>query len=327
MTARTLVISVPDCANHDTGPGHPENARRLEALLAAVDNTLPETRGLIQRGDGRHATHDELALAHLTSHIELIQEAARGARESGSVLFLDPDTAVSPRSWEAATAAAGSVLTAIDAVLDSSAMNAFCAVRPPGHHATAERAMGFCLFNNVAIGARYAQRVGLRRVLIIDWDVHHGNGTEEIFYADPDVFYLSMHQSPHYPGTGASSHRGTGPGEGMTLNLPVPPNLLAERYVEELLGGLESVLSDFSPDIIFISAGFDAAYGDPLAGLTLTPMEYHRLTRRVTDIAASTCNGRVISLLEGGYDLDLLAACGLAHIHALAGLDYPKPNS
>ena len=322
MTAQTLVISNPDCADHDTGPGHPENARRLEALLAAVDKTLLESDGRIQRMSGRHATHDDLALVHPTSHIELIQEAVEQARASGSNLYLDPDTAVSPGSWEAATAAAGSVLTAIDAVLDGSAVNAFCAVRPPGHHATAERAMGFCLFNNVAIGARYAQRVDLRRALIIDWDVHHGNGTEAIFYADPDVFYLSMHQSPHYPGTGASSRRGTGPSEGTTLNLPMPPNLPAERYVEELLGGLESALSSFSPDIIFISAGFDAAYGDPLAGLTLTPLEYHRLTRHVTDIAASTCEGRVISLLEGGYDLDLLAACGLAHIHALAGMDF-----
>ncbi len=322
MPAPTLVISHPDCAGHDTGPGHPENARRLQALLASVDETLPEADGLIARREARHATEQELALAHPRSHIELIREAVRRATASGSIVYLDPDTAVSPASWDAATAAAGAVLTAIDAVLDGSAANAFCAVRPPGHHATAEGAMGFCLFNNLAIGARYAQGRGLRRALIIDWDVHHGNGTEAIFYTDPDVYYVSMHQSPHYPGTGAGSQRGDGPGAGTTLNLPVPPGLPAQRYVDELLGGLDAALSGFSPDVIFVSAGFDAAYGDPLAGLTLTAAEYHGLTQHVMEIAASHCGNRLISVLEGGYDLDLLAGCGIAHIRALAGLDH-----
>ncbi len=321
MAARTLVISHPDSADHDTGPGHPENARRIKTLLSAVDDLQALAEGRVQRMTGRHATYDDLARVHPKSHIEVIAKAVGRARDSASILFLDADTAVSPGSWGAATAAAGCVLTAIDAVLSGSAMNAFCAVRPPGHHATAGQAMGFCLFNNVAIGARYAQTVGLQRVLIIDWDVHHGNGTEAIFYSDPDVFYLSMHQAPHYPGTGANSHRGTGPGEGANLNLPVPPNLPANRYVEEFLAGLESALATFSPDIILVSAGFDAAHGDPLAGLTLTPLDFHSLTRRVAEIAASNCEGRVVSVLEGGYDLDLLAACGLAHIRALAGLD------
>jgi acetoin utilization deacetylase AcuC-like enzyme len=227
---------------------------------------------------------------------------------------------VSPGSWEAALAAAGSAPTAIDAVLDAEVRNAFCLVRPPGHHATVHRAMGFCLFNNIAVGARYAQSRGVKRVLIVDWDVHHGNGTEEIFDEDPDVFYLSMHQSPHYPGTGLSTHHGRGSGQGATLNLPVPPGLPAERYVSELTTGLERAVEDFAPDLVLISAGFDAAAGDPLAGLTLRPADYHTLTERVMEVAARQCDDRLVSMLEGGYDLDMLATCGLEHVRALCGL-------
>jgi acetoin utilization deacetylase AcuC-like enzyme len=319
----TVVVSHPDCIRHDTGPGHPESARRLDALLAAVDETI---RGgaaeRIVRVEARRATDEELGLVHPEPHIRLIRETARRASERRGLIHLDPDTVVSPGSWDAATAAAGAVLTAVDALLDGPADHAFCAVRPPGHHATADRAMGFCLFNNVAIGVRYAQGKGLRRALIVDWDVHHGNGTEAIFYADPDVYYLSMHQSPHYPGTGAATDRGRGAGEGTTLNLPVPPGLPAERYVAELLTGLETALADLGlPDIVFVSAGFDAARGDPLAGLTLEPADYDRLTRRLVDAAETCCRGRIVSVLEGGYDLRLLAECALAHLRALAGLE------
>jgi acetoin utilization deacetylase AcuC-like enzyme len=317
----TLFVSHPDCTVYDTGPGHPESARRLQALSAALEQAQPELQGRVARVDGRYATEDELALVHARSHVEKVQVAVRAAADSQSLLYLDPDTVVSPGSWDAALAASGTVLTAVEALLDGSARNAFCAARPPGHHATPDRAMGFCLFNNVAVGARLAQQRGLQQVLIIDWDVHHGNGTEAIFYEDADVFYLSMHQSPHYPGTGQHAHRGHGQGEGRNLNLPVPPGLPADRYVSELLAGLELALSDFSPDIILISSGFDAALGDPLAGLTLTPAQYHRLTRDVMEIAATHCENRVISVLEGGYDLGLLTRCALAHIRALAGLD------
>jgi acetoin utilization deacetylase AcuC-like enzyme len=320
MPAPTTIVSHPDCRGHDTGPGHPENANRLSALLSAVDHAIPDSKGRITRVRGRHATKDELALAHPDSHIELIEKAAHSASELDCLLYLDADTAVSPGSWDAALAAAGCVITAVDSLAEGSAANAFCAVRPPGHHAAADRAMGFCLFNNVAIGARYAQEKGMQQVLIIDWDVHHGNGTEAIFYADPDVFYLSMHQSPHYPGTGSGSQRGSGPGEGTTLNLPVPPGLPAQKYVDALLDGLDAALSGFKPDLIFLSSGFDAAAGDPLAGLTLTPSDYHHLTTRVLEAAQSHCGGRLISALEGGYNLDVLAACGLAHVRALAGL-------
>ena len=317
----TLFVSHPDCAAHDTGPGHPESARRLQALSAALDQAQPALQGRVTRVDARHASEDELELVHSRGHLEKVQAAVRAAAHSQGLLHLDPDTVVSPGSWQAALAACGTVLTAVEALLDGSARNAFCAARPPGHHATRDRAMGFCLFNNVAVAARHAQQRGLQRVLIVDWDVHHGNGTEAIFYADPDVYYLSMHQSPHYPGTGQRGRRGHDQGEGRNLNLPVPPGLPAERYISQLLSGLELALSDFGPDIVFVSSGFDAALGDPLAGLTLTPADYHRLTRHVMEVAASQCENRVVSVLEGGYALELLSGCALAHIRALADLD------
>ncbi len=317
----TAVVYHPDCAHHDTGPGHPENAGRLRALSAALERAMPSLGDRIVRRESEHASEDDLVRVHPPAHVERVRGAVRRAVELDGIVHLDADTAVSPASWDAALAAAGTVLTAVGALLGGSAQNAFCLARPPGHHATADRAMGFCLFNNVAIAARYAQRVGLERALIIDWDVHHGNGTEAIFYEDPDVFYLSMHQSPHYPGTGHSMHRGRGAGEGATLNLPVPAGLPAERYVNTLLGSLDAALAGFQPDIAFISCGFDAAHGDPLAGLTLRPGDYHRLTRHVVQAAADHCAGRVISVLEGGYDHRLLAECGMAHLRALADLD------
>jgi acetoin utilization deacetylase AcuC-like enzyme len=289
-------------------------------LLAAIEDDIPRLEGRVEHVHGRRATLQETALVHPPAYIELIQSAAAQAREAGDSVYLDPDTVVSAGSCDAALAAIGTVLTAIDRIVDGPVQNAFCIARPPGHHATADRAMGFCLFNNIAVGARYAQGKGLARPMIVDWDVHHGNGTEAIFYEDADVFYLSMHQSPHYPGTGHRNDRGRGDGDGTTLNLPVPPGLPAARYADEFTAGFAAAVSEFSPDIILISAGFDAAFGDPLAGLTLSPAEYHALTRRVLDSAASHCDGRVVSALEGGYNLENLTRCGLAHLRALAGL-------
>lgn len=322
MRAPTAIVSHPDCLRHDTGPGHPERARRLKALLKAIEQEHAPLGEHTILSDGRQAEDEELLLVHPRSHVDRVRKAVELAANSGGWARLDADTVVSEGSWDAALAAVGSLFCAIDTVFAGGAQNAFCPVRPPGHHATVDRAMGFCLFNNVAIGARYAQKKGIERVLIIDWDVHHGNGTEAIFYEDPHVFYLSMHQSPHYPGTGRLSDTGTGAGAGTTLNLPVPAGLSADDYANELLSGLESATSRFRPDIIFISSGFDAALGDPLAGLTLQPDDYHKLTLSVTEVAASCCEDRVISALEGGYDLENLTRCGLAHIRALAGLEH-----
>lgn len=320
MPKFTALISSPRCVEHDTGPGHPERPQRIEALENAIERAGAELRQRLDRRQARPATEDELELVHPATHIDRIRAAAEKARASQGLVFLDPDTVISPGSWDAALAAVGAALTAIDAVLNGEARNAFCLVRPPGHHATVHRAMGFCLFNNIAIAARYAQGRGAERILIVDWDVHHGNGTEEIFDEDPDVFYLSMHQSPHYPGTGLSTHHGRGSGHGTTLNLPVPPGLPAERYVSELISGLRKAVEGFAPDLVLVSAGFDAAEGDPLAGLTLRPEDYHTLTEQLMDLANQCCGDRLISALEGGYNLEMLASCGLAHVRALCGL-------
>jgi acetoin utilization deacetylase AcuC-like enzyme len=280
----------------------------LEALHAAVDVAMNAAGGHIEHVRARLATEAEIALVHPQAHIDAVRQAAAKAAKTGRFQHLDADTVVSPASWDAALAAAGSVLTAVDALAARSAQNAFCLARPPGHHATADRAMGFCLFNNVAIGTRYAQSLGMPRALIVDWDVHHGNGTEAIFYEDGQVFYLSMHQAPHYPGTGQRHDRGRGDGTDLTLNLPVPPGLPAAHYAQELERAFGVSVARLRPDIIFISAGFD-------------PAEYHSLTRSLTEIAQSHCEGRVVSVLEGGYDLENLTRCGLAHVRGLAGLD------
>ena len=321
MTPPTAFITHDDCLGHIVREGHPERPRRLQEIRSAVKGAKDALADRLLELTPRHATEDDLELAHPQAYVERIRELCRQAREADGLIALDMDTVVSPGSWNAATAAAGASLTAVDALLEGQARNAFCAVRPPGHHATADRAMGFCLFNNVAIGALYARVKGLEKALIVDWDVHHGNGTESIFYADPAVYYVSMHQSPHYPGTGAADHRGAGAGEGTTLNLPVGPGMRPERYVQELLGGIERASSEFTPDIILISAGFDAVHGDPLAGLTLRPQDFAQLTRHLLALADEHCGGRLISTLEGGYNLALLNLCSMAHIRALAGLD------
>jgi acetoin utilization deacetylase AcuC-like enzyme len=231
---------------------------------------------------------------------------------------VDVDTCISPESFEVARLAAGAALAAVDAAMREEGGRAFGLIRPPGHHATISTAMGFCLFNNAAIGARYAQaKYGVERVLIIDWDVHHGNGTQEIFWEDPTVFYFSTHQYPYYPGTGSSDERGGGRGEGFTLNIPLSAGTPARDHRQAFTDALHEIERKFPPDLIIISAGFDSRRGDPLGGLMLEDSDFAEMTKEVLRIAEKHGSGRVIGLLEGGYNLDLLGNSVKSHISAL----------
>jgi acetoin utilization deacetylase AcuC-like enzyme len=302
-------ISHPDCGRHDTGWGHPEHTGRLRALPRALRDD-PDLFHLLRHVEGRHATEEELQLAHDPAHVRLVRETA--ARGGGR---LDPDTIVSEGSWDAATAAAGCVLDAVDMAFDGRAVRGFCAVRPPGHHALRDRSMGFCLFGNVAIGAHYARtRRGAERVLIVDWDVHHGNGTQALVENTADIHFVSMHQWPWYPGTGAAEDHGP---HGSVWNVPMPPSLEPHRYVDALLGALDDATHGFTPDLVMISAGFDSLSGDPLGAFTLEVEHVSRLTRAVVECAESWCGGRVVSALEGGYAPDRLAEASVSHIRAL----------
>jgi len=301
----------PCFLQHDTGAGHPERPQRLTAILEHLKSTDLWTR--LRLIDPQPVERSVLELVHPRPYIELIERACREGPTP-----LDPDTVVSPGSWEAALRAAGAVIQAIDQVTQGAVAAAFCAVRPPGHHALADRAMGFCLFNNVAIGARYAQaRHGLSRTLIVDWDVHHGNGTQAIFYDDPTVLYFSTHQYPFYPGTGAKSESGEGRGAGLTINVPLPAGSgdaeLIRAFEEELL----PKALEFKPQLVLISAGFDAHRDDPLAGLNATEAGYAKLTELVLEIAQACCPDRIVSVLEGGYHLEALGRSVEAHLRAL----------
>ena len=228
---------------------------------------------------------------------------------------LDADTVTSPGSWDAATAAAGCVLDAIDMAVDGRALRGFCAVRPPGHHALRARAMGFCLFGNVAVGAHYArQRHGVGRVLIVDWDVHHGNGTQALVQHEAEIHFVSMHQWPWYPGTGAADDRGP---HGTVWNVPLPPALPAERYVTAFLRAVDTATEGWTPDLVLISAGFDSLAGDPLGGFTLEMPDVARLTTEMVDRASAWCGGRLVSSLEGGYVPDRLGEACMVHLEAL----------
>jgi acetoin utilization deacetylase AcuC-like enzyme len=313
--ASTALVFNPFMQKHDPGGGHPERPARLAAILTQLQRA--GTLDLLQQVEPRAATEDELALVHDRRYIDLVRREV----ESGYEQLSTGDTMISAASLDCAKLAAGSVLTAVDTVVASKSQNAFCPVRPPGHHAESARGMGFCLFNNVAVGARYAQnRYGISRVLIVDWDVHHGNGTQQIFYADPSVYFFSTHQSPWYPGTGAASERGAGPGEGTTRNCP----LSAGSGRVQIFGAFRNFLlpeaREFRPELILISAGFDSRVNDPLGQFTLEDDDFGELTRWMLALAAETAQGRLISVLEGGYNLPGLASAADAHIRALAGI-------
>jgi acetoin utilization deacetylase AcuC-like enzyme len=262
----------------------------------------------------RSASEDELALCHSLDYIR----TARRDVERGLSALSTGDTDICPRSFDAAVRAAGLCLNAVDLVMSRDARNAFCIVRPPGHHATPNRGMGFCLFNNIAIAARYAQRrYGVERAAIVDWDVHHGNGTQDIFYRDPSVFFFSTHQSPWYPGTGAADETGEGPGEGTTLNCPFPAGAGRDRILGAFRDRWAPRMREFRPDLILISAGFDSRLGDPLGHFLLTDADFADLTTLVMETADKYCESRIVSVLEGGYDLDGLARAVSAHSNAL----------
>lgn len=303
---------------HDTGPGHPESAARLDA----ISRRLAES-GLAARCvplAARAATDAELGLVHrdrMIRGIEAVAEAGGG--------MLDPDTVCAPVSALAARRAAGGVLEACDAVMDGRIDRAFCPVRPPGHHATPDRPMGFCLWNSVAIAARHLrERRGVRRVLVADVDVHHGNGTQEAFWRDPDVFYLSLHRYPFYPGSGAATEHGGGPGDGTTLNCPIPFGTEPAAYRARLAEALDGPCAAFQPDFVLVSTGFDTHRDDPIGGLGLTEADHAEVTRMLVAFAETHAAGKFVSVLEGGYSLTALPRSVEAHVGGLLG-DAPRP--
>jgi acetoin utilization deacetylase AcuC-like enzyme len=299
----------PACLAHNAGPGHPESPSRLQAVLEALDADRFAT---LDRIEAPRATREQLARAHETA---LIEHVFATAPQEGFAR-LDPDTAMSPDSLEAALRAAGAACAAIDALIDGTTDRAFCAVRPPGHHATHAAAMGFCLFNNVAVATAHALARGIDRVAIIDFDVHHGNGTQDIFWNDARVLYASTHQSPLYPGTGALEERG---GAGNIVNAPLPPRSGSAEFRAAISGTVLPALEAFRPQLVIISAGFDAHRLDPLADLNLEAQDYAWVTRELVEIAQKYASGRVLSSLEGGYSLTALRESTAAHVAALIG--------
>ncbi len=306
---RAAFISHSDCGAHDTGWGHPEHVGRLRAITRALRQD-PEFFHKIEHLEGRHASVEELELAHDPDYIR----AVRHVIEQGGGR-LDADTVTSRGSWDAATAGAGCVLSAVDLSVSGVHPRSFSAVRPPGHHAVYDRAMGFCLFGNVAIAAHYArQKHGLQRILIVDWDVHHGNGTQALVQSEPEIHFVSMHQWPWYPGTGAADDRGP---HGSVWNIPMPAGLPRDKYVAALERGIDAATNGFVPELILVSAGFDSLAGDPLGGFTLETEDFESLTRSLVARAESWCGGRLVSALEGGYAPDRLAEASLRHLAAL----------
>ena len=308
---RAAFISHSDCGRHDTGWGHPEHVGRLRAITRALRED-PELFHRVEHIEGRHATIEELEIAHDPAHVRAVRVLA----EQGGGRF-DADTVASKGSWEAATAGVGCVLSAVDLSVSGVHPRSFSAVRPPGHHAVHNRPMGFCLFGNVAVAAHYArQKHGLQRILIVDWDVHHGNGTQALVENQPDIHFVSMHQWPWYPGTGPAEDRGP---HGTVWNIPMLPGQPRQKYVDSLQAGIDAATERFIPDLIFISAGFDSLAGDPLGGFTLEIEDFVGLTQSLMQRSDAWCSGRLVSVLEGGYNPDRVGAAAVAHLGALAG--------
>jgi acetoin utilization deacetylase AcuC-like enzyme len=307
----TLLITHPAFLDHDTGELHPESSDRMRAIDAALAE--PAFANLVRReAPLRDDDRTYITLAHRQEHLREIDEFA--ARVTEGLRHIDGDTVVSPGTWEAARRAVGAGLDAVDQVMSGAATNAFCQVRPPGHHAESNRAMGFCLFNNIAIAALYARaRHGAERLAVVDFDVHHGNGTQEIFWSDKNLFYGSTHQMPLFPGTGALRETGVG----NIFNAPLRAGDGREPFQEAFRSRILLPLHNFAPDLVLISAGFDAHHRDPLAGLKLTEEDFQWATESLTEVARRHADGRIVSMLEGGYDLTGLAQSVAAHVTAL----------
>lgn len=300
--------------DHDTGAGHPERAERLRAVAKGL-----KAAGLIERtkGLGQQMAEEEAILrCHSRAYLEVVKRDVAAGKSDLST----GDTSISKASFEVASRAVGGVLNAVGEVMRGRMKNAFCAVRPPGHHARPEQGMGFCLFNNVAIGAREAQRTwGADKVFIVDWDVHHGNGTQDVFYEDGSVLFFSAHQAPWYPYTGWAEETGEGQGKGSTINAPLPGGSGMKEIRGFLLDRVLPVAAKFKPDLVMISAGFDSRVDDPLGRFTLTDEDFSALTKELVEFAGLYCGGRVVSVLEGGYNVEGLASAVVAHVEALTG--------
>ena len=309
----TAIVHHPVFEKHDTGTGHPERSERYTVVMEALRSDVELLSNSVEIQDDQ-AKRTEIQACHTPQHFKRVERVVNEGTG-----YLDSDTTVSVHSLEAALRAAGAACRAIDAIMRGDAANAFVPVRPPGHHATPDRAMGFCLFNNVGVAARYAQQryKEIERVAILDWDVHHGNGTQGIFYDDPSVFYFSMHQYPWYPGTGTRDETGHGRGRGYTLNVPLramTPTTDQRRAFDAAVG---DIAGRFKPDLILISAGFDAHAADPLGQLLLTDADFVQMTQVLKDWAKDACRGRLVSCMEGGYNLGTLGETVRAHVKAL----------
>jgi acetoin utilization deacetylase AcuC-like enzyme len=304
----TLLITHPACLDHQTPPGHPERPDRLRAIEQALEE---ERFQALARELAPRAPLETIALAHPMEYVEAIQEAS----PTEGLVQIDADTSMSPGSFEAALRCVGGAMLAVDEVMNQKASNAFVATRPPGHHAETTRPMGFCLFNNIAVAARYAQkRYGIERAAIVDFDVHHGNGSQDIFWADKSVMYCSTHEMPLYPGTGAAGERGE---YNTVVNAPLHAGDGGNEFREAMETAIFPRLREFKPDLLLISAGFDAHTRDPLANLNLVEADFTWVTQKLMEIADQGAQGRVVSLLEGGYDLQGLARSAAAHVTAL----------
>lgn len=315
--SRLSFIYHPDALLHDTGPGHPERRQRVETVVSHLMST--DLWGAMDHRRPEEAPMESMSAVHAASYLESVERRTA----NGETLLDDGDTRICAASWRAARLAAGAAMLGIEMACSAERSHVFAAMRPPGHHAESGRAMGFCIVNNAAVAARYAQRrYGVGRVAIVDWDVHHGNGTEEIFWRESSVLYVSLHQYPLWPGTGAASDVGDGEGRGTTVNCPLPPGSGEQEYEQAFRDRVIPALSSFGPELLIISAGFDAHRDDPLANMDLRAESFAKFTGMLAEAASRSRTAGIVSVLEGGYHLRALASSVEAHLRTLSALDF-----